>query len=82
MEELAESLNLDAGYGGIRIGKVDNGFNNINVTSSYGQVALGLNNASYSIDANCAYCGISYPESNFQEIKSMKITPNHQRQGG
>ncbi len=74
MEELFESLDLEAGYGGIKIGKVDNGFNNINVTSSYGQVALGLSNASYSIDADCDYCGISYPESNFS---GDKINENH-----
>lgn len=76
MVELAESLNLDAGYGGIKVEKVNNGFKNINVTSSYGQVALGLGNSSYSIDANCNYCGISYPENNFS---GDKMNENHTR---
>ncbi len=65
MEELAENLNLTAGYGGIKVGKVNTEFNNLSITSSYGHVILGLGNASYAIDASCNYCGISYPESNF-----------------
>lgn len=76
MEELAESLNLDAGYGGIKIDKVSDDFKDITVTSSYGQVALGLNGASYSIDASCNYCGISYPEENF---KGDKMNENQSR---
>jgi hypothetical protein len=76
MEELAESLVLDAGYGGVKIGKVDSGFKEISVTSSYGQVALGLGNANYSLDASCNYCGVSYPESNFS---GDRISENHSR---
>ncbi len=74
IEELAESLNLDAGYGGIKVDKVDNNFKDISVTSSYGQVALGMEDASYSIDASCNYCGISYPENNYS---GDKISENH-----
>jgi hypothetical protein len=65
IDELLESLKVDAGYGGIKVGNVDSGFEFISITSSYGQISLGLGNASYSIDASCNYCGISYPESSF-----------------
>ncbi|MFW6369874.1 MAG: hypothetical protein ACOC10_01560 [Bacteroidota bacterium] len=76
MEKLAESLNLDAGYGGIQVESVDNAFKDISVTSSYGQVALGLDGASYSLDASCNYCGISFPEDNFS---GNRMTENHTR---
>jgi hypothetical protein len=78
IDELLKSLKIDAGYGGIKVGKVDSGFEFISVTNSYGQISLGLGNASYSLDASCNYCGISYPESNFtgdriSENQSRKV---------
>ncbi len=63
--ELAESLKIESGYGGIRVEEVKKGFEFINITNSYGQIALGLNDAAYNIDASCDYCGISYPEEDF-----------------
>ncbi|WP_372948866.1 hypothetical protein [Mariniphaga sp.] len=65
IDELSESLKVDAGYGGIKVGKVNSDFEFISITSSYGQISVGLGNASYSLDASCNYCGISYPESSF-----------------
>lgn len=78
IDELSKSLKVDAGYGGIKVGKVDSGFDFVSVTSSYGQISLGLGNASYSLDASCNYCGISYPENNFSgdrmsENQSRKV---------
>jgi hypothetical protein len=78
IEELSKSLKADAGYGGIKVGKVDSGFEFISITSSYGQISLGLGNTSYSLDASCNYCGISYPESSFagdriSENQSRKV---------
>ncbi len=63
--ELTKSLRIDAGYGGIRIDEVANGFESINITNSYGQIYLGLNESNYMLDASCDYCGITYPEDNF-----------------
>jgi hypothetical protein len=63
---LAASLKVDAGYGGIRVDEVDTGFDFIDITNSYGQIAVGLINTSYLIDAECEYCGISYPEGDFE----------------
>jgi hypothetical protein len=76
IEKLSESLKVDAGYGGIKVDKVDSGFGFISITNSYGQISLGLGNASYSLDASCNYCGISYPESNFT---GDRISENHSR---
>ena len=63
--ELSKNLRIDAGYGGIRIDEVANGFESINITNSYGQINIGLDQSNYMLDASCDYCGISYPEDNF-----------------
>ena len=65
INELSKSLKVDAGYGGIKVGKVDSGFESVSITNSYGQISLGLGNADYLLDASCDYCGISYPDSRF-----------------
>jgi hypothetical protein len=65
IDELLQRLNIEAGYGGIRVNKVAENFESISITNSYGQVALGLGDATYSVDATCEYCGISYPENDF-----------------
>jgi hypothetical protein len=75
VDELSGNLKVDAGYGGIKVGKV-NQFESINITSSYGQVNLGLGDASYSLDASCNYCGVSYPEDSF---KGDRMSENHTR---
>jgi len=66
---LIKSLKVDAGYGGIIVDQVDSEFDFIDVTNSYGQIAINLNDASYLIDAECEYCGISYPQDNFEGNK-------------
>ena len=65
IDELLQRLNIDAGYGGIRVNRVAKNFDSISITNSYGQVSLGLGDATYSVDATCEYCGISYPEDDF-----------------
>ena len=63
--KLSKSLKIESGYGGVKVDEIASNFEFINVTNSYGQIALGLGNASYSIDASCNYCGIDYPEDDF-----------------
>ena len=63
--QLIKSLKVEAGYGGIRIDEVNPDFESINIKNSYGQIALGMDNANYLLDASCEYCGINYPEDNF-----------------
>ena len=69
VEELKKNLNIDAGYGGISIEEVSKDFESISIENSYGQIKLGLDEASYMLDASCNYCGISYPENNFSGDK-------------
>ena len=77
IDELTKSLKVEAGYGSVKVDEVASDFETISVTNSYGQISLGLNNASYSVDATCEYCGISYPEENF---KGNKMKDNNTRE--
>ncbi len=65
IDELAKSLKIEAGYGSVKVDKVAADFDFISITNSYGQISLGFDDANYSIDASCNYCGISYPEDEF-----------------
>lgn len=65
IDELTATLDIVAGYGGVRVNEVAKGFESISITNSYGQVFLGLRNNSYTLDASCEHCGITYPEDNF-----------------
>ncbi|NQU53628.1 MAG: hypothetical protein HQ522_13925 [Bacteroidetes bacterium] len=69
IEELAKNLKIEAGYGSVKVGQVNSGFESISITNSYGQISLGLDDASYNVDASCEYCGISYPEEEFSGDK-------------
>jgi hypothetical protein len=64
IDELAKSLTIEAGYGGVKVAEVAPDFESISITNSYGQISLGLE-ADYTVDAKCEYCGISYPEDEF-----------------
>ena len=65
IDELAKSLKIESGYGGVQVGEVNDDFDFITITNSYGQISLGLDDASYEVEASCRYCGISYPEDEF-----------------
>ena len=66
IEVLKQALILDTQYGSVRISKIAESFENIEVTNSYGGIELGLNRANYIIDAVCDYCDIRYPETEFK----------------
>ena len=66
IDELSKSIKIESGYGGVKVGTINPAFDFIDITNSYGQISLGLNNANYSIDASCDYCGISYPQESFE----------------
>lgn len=72
--KISKSLRIENGYGGIKVDEVAPDFESVYVTNSYGQISLGLNNASYSIDANCEYCGISYPQERFKGNRMKEST--------
>jgi hypothetical protein len=74
IDRLASSLKVEAGYGSVKVDEVATDFESISITNSYGQISLGLDDASYSIDASCNYCGISYPSD---EFKGNRIKENN-----
>ncbi len=65
IDKLSKSLTIEAGYGGVKVVRIAPDFESISITNSYGQISLGLGDATYSIDASCEYCGISYPNDEF-----------------
>jgi hypothetical protein len=69
IDYLASILKIETGYGGVKVAEVAPDFELVSITNSYGQISLGLNNASYNIDAKCEYCGISYPEERYKGNK-------------
>lgn len=64
--KLSKKLQIENGYGGIKVEEIAPDFESVVITNSYGQISLGLRNASYTVDANCNYCGISYPQERFK----------------
>ncbi len=76
IEKLTKSLKIEAGYGSIKVRQIAPDFEFIYITNSYGQISLGLDDASYSVDASCNYCGISYPED---EFSGDRIKENNSR---
>jgi len=71
---LTGDFDLDTGYGSVRINKVDPKFGKIAITNSYGGITIGLSGLNYTIDANCDYCDINYPENRY---KGNRIRENH-----
>ena len=71
---LTGSLDLDTGYGSVKISKVGAKFDKIQITNSYGGINIGLNELSYKVKADCDYCDVNYPEDRY---KGNKIRENH-----
>jgi hypothetical protein len=74
IDYLASVLKVETGYGGIKVNEVAPDFESVSITNSYGQISLGLKNASYTVDAKCEYCGISYPEERFKGNRMKENT--------
>lgn len=71
---LTGSLDLDTGYGSVKISKVGAKFDKIKITNSYGGINIGLNELSYKVKADCDYCDVNVPEERF---KGNRIRENH-----
>lgn len=71
---LTGSLDLDTGYGSVKINKVVAKFDKIQITNSYGGINIGLNDLSYKLKADCDYCDVNYPEARY---KGNRIRENH-----
>lgn len=72
--KLNDKLELDTGYGSVKIDQVAAKFDKIQITNSYGGISIGLNDSSYKLKADCDYCDVKYPENRF---KGNKIRENH-----
>lgn len=70
---LTGSLDLDTGYGSVKIDKVGPKFDKIQITSSYGGIKIGLNELNYKLKADCSYCNVDYPTERY---KGNKIRDN------
>jgi len=68
------SLDLDTGYGSVKINKVGAKFDKIQITNSYGGINIGLNDLNYKLKADCDYCDVNYPETRY---KGNRIRENH-----
>jgi hypothetical protein len=71
---LTGSLDLDTGYGSMKINKVGAKFDKIQITNSYGGINIGLNDLNYKLKADCDYCDVNYPETRY---KGNRIRENH-----
>lgn len=71
---LTRDIDLDTGYGSVRISKIDPKFEKIAITNSYGGITIGLTGLNYNLDADCDYCDINYPENRY---KGNRIKENH-----
>lgn len=71
---LTGSLDLDTGYGSVRINKVDSKFDKIQILNSYGGISLGMNELNYKVKADCDYCDVNYPQNRY---KGNRFQENH-----
>jgi hypothetical protein len=67
--QLNESLDMDTGYGSVRIDKVNEKFSKIRIENSYGGINIALGNLNYKLQTECSYCDIDYPENRFRGNK-------------
>ncbi len=74
IDYLATDLKIESGYGGVKVNEIAPDFESVSITNSYGQISLGLNKASYTVDASCNYCGISYPDQRFKGNRMKENT--------
>ena len=79
IRELSGKLQVDSKYTDVMVDRINESFENIKITNSYGTYKLGIDaGASYRLNAYAKYCNISYPENNarvnrFNENNEMKV---------
>lgn len=71
---LTGSLDLDTGYGSVKINKVGAKFDKIHIENSYGGINISLNELNYKLQADCDYCDVNYPQDRY---KGNKIHESH-----
>lgn len=72
---LSRQLRIESGYGSIKVDHIPAGFEELDVTSSYAQVSLGIEaDAAYEVDASCEYCSVEYPQAAFKGNRMKENT--------
>ena len=67
IEELRKSLVLNTEYGSVRIDKVSENLERIDLTNRYGGINIGIDNlVAYRLNAECDYCNVKVPEGSFR----------------
>ncbi len=61
---IEKSLNLDIQYGSFVVKEIPAEFTSINIKNKYGNVSVGLEGASYNLDAELRFCELDFPEKN------------------
>jgi len=63
IEKLSNKLDLNNGYGNLKIESVQPGFESIKLVNKYAGVKLGISpEASYKLEGNVRYCDLKHPE--------------------
>lgn len=65
IDKLEKKFVLNSEYGNIDVDEIAEGFEAIDITSSYGGIKLGLDKRAYKLLADCSYCGVDYPKDQF-----------------
>lgn len=79
-DKLNSTLQLDNGYGAIKIGEIPAGFDSIHVTNKYASIKLGIApDASYYLHGEVQYCNLKHPDSN--RLNRMKENTSYEVDG-
>lgn len=72
---LNKRLKLESGYGTVKVDRIPAGFELLEVSSSYAQVSLGIEEgAAYDMEASCEFCSITYPSDAFRGNRQKENT--------
>jgi len=79
-DKLNSVLNLQNGYGDVKIGVIPAGFDSINITNKYASIKLGIApDASYYLHGDVQYCNLRHPDSN--RLNRMKENTSYEVDG-
>lgn len=72
---LDKRLKLESGYGTVKVDRIPADFELLEVSSSYAQVSLGIEEgAAYDMEASCEFCSITYPSEAFRGNRQKENT--------
>lgn len=67
IDKLSTKLDMNNGYGSLKIENIPAGFESLNLINKYAGVKLGIaSGASYKLDGKARYCDINHPDGKLQ----------------